>query len=202
MNLHREHAQLITRRHFFRRCNSGIGAIALASLMGENRFAGAPVTEELTLVDPYKGIRRDAGGKQVGRSELFTRWRVRKHLLDDLYIRFFRLAEERIGHVAEYGVVSFISNSSYLAGRSHPIMRESLCRSFHEIWINNLNGDKYKTGKVDYLDGITVQYPSWWFNVRPSNTEPLLRLVVEAKTPEELEIREAELVGMLGHPVD
>lgn len=113
-----------------------------------NRFAGAPVAEEFTLVDPYKGIRRDADGRQVGRSDLFTRWRVRKHLLDDLYIRFFRLAEERIGHVAEYGVVSFISNSSYLAGRSHPIMRESLCRSFHEIWINNLNGDKYKTGKV------------------------------------------------------
>jgi hypothetical protein len=113
-----------------------------------NRFAGAPVTEELTLIDPYKGIRRRADGKQLGRSELFTRWRVRKHLLDDLYIRFFRLAEERIGQVAEHGVVSFISNSSYLAGRSHPIMRESLCRSFHEIWINNLNGDKYKTGKV------------------------------------------------------
>ena len=50
--------------------------------------------------------------------------------------------------MAEHGVVSFISNSSYLAGRSHPIMRESLCRSFNEIWINNLNGDKYKTGKV------------------------------------------------------
>lgn len=113
-----------------------------------NRFASAPVAEELTLVDPYKGIRRGTDGRQIGRSELFARWRVRKHLLDDLYIRFFRLAEERIGHVAEYGVVSFISNSSYLAGRSHPIMRESLCRSFHEIWINNLNGDKYKTGKV------------------------------------------------------
>src|SRR6187549_3264995 len=39
MNLHREHAQLITRRHFFRRCNSGLGAIALASLMGPNAFA-------------------------------------------------------------------------------------------------------------------------------------------------------------------
>jgi hypothetical protein len=113
-----------------------------------NRFAGAPIAEELSLVDPYKGIRRRADGKQIGRSELFTRWRVRKHLLDDLYIRFFRLAEERIGIVAEHGVVSFISNSSYLAGRSHPLMRESLCRSFHEIWIDNLNGDKYKTGKV------------------------------------------------------
>ena len=41
MDFTREHAQLITRRHFFRRCNSGIGALALASLMGENLFAGA-----------------------------------------------------------------------------------------------------------------------------------------------------------------
>lgn len=113
-----------------------------------NRFAGAPIEEELALIDPYKGIQRRSDGRQVGRSELFTRWGVRKHLLDDLYIRFFRLAEERIGQAAEHGVVSFISNSSYLAGRSHPIMRESLCRSFHEIWIDNLNGDKYKTGKV------------------------------------------------------
>lgn len=113
-----------------------------------NRFAGAPMAEELALIDPYKGIRRRDDGRQLGQSELFRRWRVRKHLLDDLYIRFFRLAEERIGQVAEHGVVSFISNSSYLAGRSHPIMRESLCQSFHDIWIDNLNGDKYKTGKV------------------------------------------------------
>lgn len=113
-----------------------------------NRFAGAPIEEELALIDPYKGIQRRADGRQLGRSALFTRWGVRKHLLDDLYIRFFRLAEERIGQAAEHGVVSFISNSSYLAGRSHPIMRESICRSFHEIWIDNLNGDKYKTGKV------------------------------------------------------
>src|SRR5688572_29495891 len=43
MNLHREHAQLITRRHFFRRCNSGIGAVALASLIGRGAFgAGTP----------------------------------------------------------------------------------------------------------------------------------------------------------------
>jgi hypothetical protein len=73
---------------------------------------------------------------------------VRKQLLDDLYIRFLRLAEERIGEAAEYGIVSFISNSSYLTGRSHPIMRKSLLSNFHKVWIDNLNGDKYKTGKL------------------------------------------------------
>jgi hypothetical protein len=107
-----------------------------------NRFAGVPLEEEADLVDPYKGIRRDVKGKQLGNTELFTRWGIRKHLLDDLYIRFFRLAEARIGERAEFGVVSFISNSSFLAGRSHPIMRESLLRSFQRVWVDNLHGNR------------------------------------------------------------
>ena len=114
-----------------------------------NRFAGVPLEEEAALVDHYKGVTRTRDGKQIGGpSELFTRWGIRKQLLDDLYVRFFRLAEVRIGESAEFGVVSYISNSSFLTGRSHPMMRESLLRSFDAIWIDNLNGDKYKTGKV------------------------------------------------------
>ena len=113
-----------------------------------NRFAGVPLSEEADLVDHYKGIRRDDKGRQVGPSELYTRWGIRKQLLDDLYIRFFRLAERCIGERAEYGVVSFISNYSFYTGRSHPLMRASLVKSFDEIWIDCLNGDKYKTGKV------------------------------------------------------
>ncbi len=113
-----------------------------------NRFAGIPLAEEADLVDHYKGIRRDDKGRQVGPSELYTRWGIRKQLLDDFYIRFFRLGERCIGERAEYGVVSFISNYSFYTGRSHPIMRESLLKSFDEIWIDCLNGDKYKTGKV------------------------------------------------------
>jgi phosphomannomutase len=37
---------------------------------------------------------------------------------------------------------------------------------------------------VDLLDGMTVEHDDWWYNLRPSNTEPLLRLNVEARTPE------------------
>ena len=113
-----------------------------------NRFAGMAIKEEADLVDHYKGISRDEEGQQIGQSALFARWGVRKHLLDDFYIRFIRLAEKRIGEVAEYGIVSFISNASFLAGRSHPLMRDSLLRNFHAIWVDNLNGDKYRTGKL------------------------------------------------------
>ncbi len=40
---------------------------------------------------------------------------------------------------------------------------------------------------IDHLDGLTVTHPDWWFNVRPSNTEPLLRLNAEAADPQVLE---------------
>ena len=60
----------------------------------------------------------------------------------------FELAEERIGEAADYGVISYISNSSYLTGRSHPMMRRSLLSNFDAVWIDNLNGDKYRTGKI------------------------------------------------------
>jgi phosphomannomutase len=39
----------------------------------------------------------------------------------------------------------------------------------------------YADGRQDRTDGLTVDYRDWWFNVRPSNTEPLLRLNVEAR---------------------
>ncbi len=61
---------------------------------------------------------------------------------------------------------------------------------------------RYADAEIDYLDGITLSYPDWWANVRPSNTEPFLRLVLEAGTPEELERREEELIGILGEPAE
>jgi phosphomannomutase len=61
---------------------------------------------------------------------------------------------------------------------------------------------RYHDAEIDYLDGITFQYPDWWANVRPSNTEPFLRLVLEAKTAEELESRKEELFGILGEPAE
>ena len=60
---------------------------------------------------------------------------------------------------------------------------------------------RYDDGEIDYLDGITVGYEEWWFNVRPSNTEPFLRLVLEAKDDAMLAARQAELEGLLGTPV-
>jgi phosphomannomutase len=55
----------------------------------------------------------------------------------------------------------------------------------------------FKDGGQDSLDGITVEYPDWWFNVRKSNTEPLLRLNVEARTKPLLEEAKQKLIGII-----
>ena len=55
----------------------------------------------------------------------------------------------------------------------------------------------FSDGKVDRLDGVTVEYEDWWFNVRPSNTEPLIRLNLEAKTLELMERKRGEVLAVI-----
>jgi phosphomannomutase len=47
-----------------------------------------------------------------------------------------------------------------------------------------------------------VAYPDWWVNVRPSNTEPFLRMCLEADTKALMEQKRDALFAILGHPVD
>ncbi len=57
--------------------------------------------------------------------------------------------------------------------------------------------EKYRDGHKNYLDGLTVEYPFWWFNLRPSNTENLLRLVMEARDKKTFEEKKEELMKLL-----
>jgi hypothetical protein len=100
-----------------------------------NGFAGVSPTEEGGLVEPYK----------VG---LNTEWGIKKFNLDDLYVRFFRLAERRIAETTGKGVVCFISNYSYLGDSSYVVMRQRFLSEFDSIWIDCLNGDSRETGKL------------------------------------------------------
>jgi phosphomannomutase len=58
--------------------------------------------------------------------------------------------------------------------------------------------ERFKDAECDQLDGVTVQYPTWWFNIRKSNTEPLLRLNLEANTKKLMDQKLAELAPLLG----
>ena len=99
-----------------------------------NGFAGMAVAEERELSQAYRSTR------QVRRPE--------GQGLNDLYVRFFRMAERRIAEKTGQGVICFISNYSWLDGLSFTGMRERYLEAFDAIRIDCLNGDKYKTGKV------------------------------------------------------
>ena len=55
----------------------------------------------------------------------------------------------------------------------------------------------FSDGQIDRVDGLTVQYPEWWFNLRPSNTEPLLRLNAEADNRDLLDAKVKKLLEMI-----
>ena len=58
---------------------------------------------------------------------------------------------------------------------------------------------KYKKiGKISRLDGLTIEFPDYWFNLRASNTEPFLRLTIEANTKDLLEQKKKELRQLVG----
>jgi hypothetical protein len=99
-----------------------------------NGYAGMAVAEERELSNAYREARRAPQPQGQG--------------LNDLYVRFFRMAERRIVEKSGQGVVCFISNYSWLDGLSFPAMREQYLDKFDKVWIDNLNGDKYRTGKL------------------------------------------------------
>ena len=93
-----------------------------------NGFAGMAVDEERELSTAYRTTKRVRRPEGQG--------------LNDLYVRFFRMAERRIAEKTGRGVVCFISNYSWLDGLSFTGMRERYLEAFDEIRIDNLHGDR------------------------------------------------------------
>ncbi|MDQ3914918.1 MAG: phosphomannomutase/phosphoglucomutase [Actinomycetota bacterium] len=55
----------------------------------------------------------------------------------------------------------------------------------------------YSDGRQDTSDGLTVEFDDWWFNCRPSNTEPLLRLNLEARTPDLMAAKRDDVLALI-----
>ena len=93
-----------------------------------NGFAGVAVDEERELSEAYRTTKRVRKPEGQG--------------LNDLYVRFFRMAERRIAEKTGQGVVCFISNYSWLDGLSFTGMRERYLEAFDAVRIDNLHGDR------------------------------------------------------------
>lgn len=98
-------------------------------------FAGVSPEEEQGLVEPYK-------------EGLTSEWKIRKYNLDELYVRFLRLAERRIAEMSKRGIVCYISSYSYLSDPSFVVVRKRFCKEFNYVWVDCLNGDSRETGKL------------------------------------------------------
>jgi predicted helicase len=97
-------------------------------------FAGVAVNEERALTTAYRTVKSVPAPEGQG--------------LNNLFVRFFRMAERRIVEKTGQGVVCFITPYIWLDGRSFTGMRERYLEVFDRIWIDSLNGDKFKTGKL------------------------------------------------------
>jgi len=93
-----------------------------------NRYVSVAAAEERDLSEAYRSTKRAPKPQGMG--------------LNDLYVRFFRLAERQITERSGMGVTCFISNYSWLDGLSYTGMREHLMSAFDEVFVDNLHGDR------------------------------------------------------------
>jgi phosphomannomutase len=173
---------------------------------------GAPIVYDLRSTRVVAEVIRACGGVPV-RSRVghaFIKQRMREEggifggeLSGHYYFRF------PVGYVADDAIAAFLFVLQALALTGKPL--SSLWRPLQRYARSGeLNRrvrdvpailrrvrDAFSDGQADALDGLTIEYPSWWFNLRPSNTEPLLRLNVEAPSEEELERRRDQILTLI-----
>jgi hypothetical protein len=125
--------------------------ILFPDLQHEREQADAVKQEEDILVilgnPPYDGYAGIAVDEERGLSEAYRESPEgvpdpRGQGLNDLYVRFYRMAERQIAENSGRGIVCYISNYSWLDALSHPGMRARYLEAFDRIWIDNLHGDR------------------------------------------------------------
>jgi phosphomannomutase len=180
---------------------------------------GAPIVYDLRSSWVVKEEIKKAGGvpirDRVGHSFIKATMRSKGALFGGELSGHFYFAENFTSDSGELAMVSALNLISR-SPRPFSELVEGL-RRYHstgEINFHVADKDaairalkqKYADGRQDELDGITVEYGDladaqwWWFNVRASNTEPLLRLNLEARSREMCDLRRDELVSLLGKP--
>jgi phosphomannomutase len=147
-----------------------------------------------------------AGGRpvqcRVGHSFIKTQMREENALFAGELSGHFYFRDNGFVESSELAVVSVLSILSLtkqpLSSIIQPIQRYFASGEINfqvadkETVLKRLE-DKYGNGRAYHLDGLSVEFDDWWFNVRPSNTEPFLRLNLEAKNKELMVQKKEEL---------
>jgi phosphomannomutase len=184
--------------------------IALLAKEILKKHPGSLILMDLRSSNAVKEVIEEAGGK-VGRCRVGHSL-IKKQMRDQGAI----FAGELSGHYffeenskAEMSTLAALTvlNLMNESGKTISELTAELKRYFHSGEINSDVKDKeavmsklkelYKDGQLDEMDGIRIDFEDWWFNVRPSNTEPKLRLNLEAKDQKLMEEKREELLGII-----
>ena len=192
---------------------SGVSGSLVTALVAKGmleRFPGAMILHNLICSWTVPEVIRENGGRplrtRVGHSFI-------KQVMAETGAVF---GGEHSGHYyfrehynADSGLVAAMVVMDQMSRAGHPLseLLEPFRRYAASGEINSVVADQggkidaiaaaYPRGRQDRLDGLTVEFDDWWFNVRPSNTEPLLRLNVEARTEELLDEKTAEVLSLI-----
>ncbi len=152
------------------------------------KWGGRPIRTPVGFINVKKGILQNNG---IMGGELSGHYCFKDNFyLDSGFIAFLVLLEI----ISDSGKkVSEVTQRLSLYAKDSEINFEVEDK---EAMLNKI-GEQFSDGKQNNLDGITVEYNDWWFNLRPSQTEPLLRLTIEANTKELLEEKKKKLVSLI-----
>jgi phosphomannomutase len=189
---------------------SGSDVTALVAEAMLQRYPGAKIVYNLICSWAVPEVVRENGGEPI-------RTRVGHSFIKQVMAETGAVfGGEHSGHYyfrenyrADSGLIAAIVVLDQLSAAGQPLseLLRPLRRYFDSGEINSEVDDQtatierisraYASARQDRTDGLTVEFDDWWFNVRPSNTEPLLRLNVEARTPEMLEEETHEVLALI-----
>jgi phosphomannomutase len=181
-----------------------VGCDLVTALLGRSLLAerpGRPVTYDLRSSRIVREAIAEAGGEpvrsRVGHAHVKQQMRRIGALCGgELSGHYYFELQGKETFYADSALVATVRLLNILCKEDAAVsaLLAPLKKYFHSGEINFQVDDKdaalaevqsvFGDGAQDFLDGVTVEYPDWWFNLRPSNTEPLLRLTLEGNTPE------------------
>lgn len=189
---------------------SMVTAIAANSLL--RKYPGSTILYNLIVSKSVPELVAELGGKsfraRVGHSHIKADMRTHNAIFGGEHSGHFYF---RDNWYADSGLIAFLMTLELVSLGDKPLseLLKPLDRWVRSGEYNSTVSDKEaklaaleeRYGKeaqaVDHLDGVTFDFGDWWFNVRPSNTEPFLRLNLEARTRELMEQKRDEVLAFI-----
>jgi phosphomannomutase len=189
---------------------SMVTAIAANSLL--RKYPGSTILYNLIVSKSVPELVEQLGGKalrtRVGHSYIKAEMRTHNAIFGGEHSGHFYF---RDNWYADSGLIAFLMTLELVSQANQPLsvtlkpLDQWVRSGEYNSTVNNTQSklkaleDRYgpEALSVDHLDGVTFDFGSWWFNVRPSNTEPLLRLNVEAKSRELMEEKRDEVLAFI-----